>query len=280
MSTVLAVALLFEAVTARFAAEGTEVPNVFGWREPTKHRTTTHRISWVPGDDGALGDMGPAKQPGRNPRSLGTLRELVTVYLEAQDASAPEDELAQYTATRLLYDTWWRAVYLAGRGTVAIEKQSWVTAKLERRYGAAIRVVLAVEGMVPDEAQPIAPLGVRGVVDVELEDVEEQVESGPAPPAARAATTVPITLSGEQTIDTVAIVADDRVLVKDQGDGAENGIYVAAAGAWSRAADELEHGFFVHVEEGAVAGDSGWQLTTDDPIVIDTTELTFERISP
>ena len=55
--------------------------------------------------------------------------------------------------------------------------------------------------------------------------------------AVRAATTVNITLSGTQTIDTVSVVATNRVLVKNQTLPEENGIYVAAAGAWARATD-------------------------------------------
>lgn len=52
-----------------------------------------------------------------------------------------------------------------------------------------------------------------------------------------AATTANITLSGEQTIDNIAIVSGNRVLVKNQTAPAENGIYVAAVGAWARASD-------------------------------------------
>lgn len=45
-----------------------------------------------------------------------------------------------------------------------------------------------------------------------------------------------LALLGEQTIDGVA-TAGTRVLAKDQIDPAENGIYVTAAGAWTRADD-------------------------------------------
>jgi hypothetical protein len=49
-------------------------------------------------------------------------------------------------------------------------------------------------------------------------------------------TTANITLSGEQTIDGV-LTSSSRVLVKDQTDQTENGIYVSAAGAWTRSDD-------------------------------------------
>ena len=57
--------------------------------------------------------------------------------------------------------------------------------------------------------------------------------------SVRAASTASIAaLSGPMTIDGVALVAGDRVLVKDQAQAKENGIYVVpAAGAWKRAQD-------------------------------------------
>ena len=102
--------------------------------------------------------------------------------------------------------------------------------------------------------------------------------------SAHVATTGNITLSGTQTIDGIAVEAGDRVLVKNQTAGADNGIYVAAAGAWSRAADanttaEVTPGMFIFVEEGTVGGDNGFVLTTDAPITLDTTSLTFTQFS-
>src|SRR5574343_963665 len=55
--------------------------------------------------------------------------------------------------------------------------------------------------------------------------------------SCRAATTANITLSGTQTIDGVSVIAGDRVLVKNQSTASANGIYVVAAGAWSRSSD-------------------------------------------
>jgi phage-related tail fiber protein len=100
----------------------------------------------------------------------------------------------------------------------------------------------------------------------------------------KAASTGNLTLSGEQTVDGVALVASDRVLVKDQTTGSQNGIYVVAAGAWSRAADadsntEVTPGMFAFVEQGTVNADSGWVLTNDGAITLGTTALVFSQFS-
>ena len=100
--------------------------------------------------------------------------------------------------------------------------------------------------------------------------------------AVRVATTANITLSATQTIDGVSVVAGDRVLVKDQSTASTNGIYVVAAGAWTRAIDadtsaEIDS-MTVYVEAGTVNSDTVWTLTTNDP-VLNTTSLTFAQVS-
>lgn len=102
--------------------------------------------------------------------------------------------------------------------------------------------------------------------------------------SVRVATTANITLSGTQTIDGIAVIAGDRVLVKDQSTGSANGIYVVAAGSWSRSSDadsssDVTAGMFVFVEQGTVNADSGWVLTTDGAITLDTTALSFTQFS-
>lgn len=102
--------------------------------------------------------------------------------------------------------------------------------------------------------------------------------------SCRAATTGPITLSGTQTIDGVAVIAGDRVLVKDQGTGSTNGIYVVAAGAWTRSTDadtsvEVTSGMYTFISEGTTNADTGWVLATNDPIVLNTTALVFTQFT-
>jgi hypothetical protein len=102
--------------------------------------------------------------------------------------------------------------------------------------------------------------------------------------SVRVATTANITLSGTQTIDGVSVIAGDRVLVKNQTTGSANGIYVVAAGSWSRSADadtstEVTAGMFTFVEEGTSQADTSWVLTTNNPITLGTTALVFAQFS-
>lgn len=99
------------------------------------------------------------------------------------------------------------------------------------------------------------------------------------------ATTENIVLSDIQTIDGELLTAGARVLVKNQAQAKDNGIYVVpVAGAWKRAQDadtsiEVTPGLFVSVEKGIANGDSVWQLVTDAPIVLGTTALAFEMVA-
>ena len=101
--------------------------------------------------------------------------------------------------------------------------------------------------------------------------------------SVRAATTANITLSGAQSIDGVSVVAGNRVLVKDQTLPAANGIYVAAAGAWSRSDDMSISaecvGAFCFIEEGTVNADGGWVMSSNDTFVLATTAMVWTQFS-
>ena len=104
--------------------------------------------------------------------------------------------------------------------------------------------------------------------------------------SCRAATVSNITLSGTQTVDGVALVATNRILVKNQTAAEDNGIYVVAAGAWARSEDadntpagEVTSGMYTFITEGTVNADAGFILSTADPIVLGTTDLVFVQFS-
>jgi hypothetical protein len=89
------------------------------------------------------------------------------------------------------------------------------------------------------------------------------------------------TLAGLLTIDGVTLAAGDRVLVKDQTTASQNGIYVAASGAWARSYDgiqgDLVTGSMMLVTAGTLWTGSQWWLTTSGTITIGTTALTFSQ---
>ena len=119
----------------------------------------------------------------------------------------------------------------------------------------------------------------KNYIDTQSQGARDWKES------VRVATTANITLSGAQTIDGVAVVAGNRVLVKNQGAGTENGIYVAATGAWSRSSDaatstDVSPGMVVVVDTGTANAGTCWFLTTVGPIVLGTTALTFTKYTP
>jgi phage-related tail fiber protein len=102
--------------------------------------------------------------------------------------------------------------------------------------------------------------------------------------SVRVAATANVVLNGAQQIDGVAAVAGDRVLLPNQTLAKDNGLWVVANGDWVRASDastsaKVTPGLTVMVEEGVVNGDSLWHLTTNGPITLGTTALTFEMLA-
>jgi hypothetical protein len=106
--------------------------------------------------------------------------------------------------------------------------------------------------------------------------------------ATRVITISDITLAGSapSQVDGVNLAEDDRVLVSGQSDPTQNGLYIVSSvgtgsdGTWVRTSDgnetgEIAAGMIVMVTEGVIYHDTQWKLTTNDPIVIGTTALTF-----
>lgn len=146
-----------------------------------------------------------------------------------------------------------------------------------------VRIVLIVSNAASVELKidPSVVLATREYVDSAIVSAMNRLDYKQS---VRAATTASVTLSGLQTVDGVALAAGDRVLVKNQTNAVDNGLYVIAAGAWKRATDadensEVTPGLTVTVESGTAQADSVWQLVTDGVIVLGTTALTFQNIT-
>lgn len=101
--------------------------------------------------------------------------------------------------------------------------------------------------------------------------------------SVKVATVSNITLSGTQTIDNIAVSADDRVLVRDQTNKEDNGIYLVKSGSWERAKDmdagDEFAGAAVFVQQGDTYADCGFVCTNDGSVTVGTTEIAFVQFT-
>ena len=96
------------------------------------------------------------------------------------------------------------------------------------------------------------------------------------------ATTANITLSGLQTIDTYTTLLGDRVIVKNQSTSADNGIYIASSGAWTRSIDADTWNELVSaiafIEYGSQAG-GAWFCTVTPGGTLGVTPVTWAQFT-
>jgi hypothetical protein len=147
--------------------------------------------------------------------------------------------------------------------------------------GTTLGASVDAEGFtVTNLAEPVnaSDAATKGYVDAVAEGLHVHA-------SAVAATTgnVDLATGGLLTVDGVTLVAGDRVLVKSQTDSAENGIYVAAAGAWSRAADynssaEVQGGDFTFVTGGTLYASTGW-VQVNTVTTLGTDPIEFDQFS-
>jgi hypothetical protein len=175
-------------------------------------------------------------------------------------------------------------------GTIALlDDVSAATTGITKLMGTANGIAtLGPDGKIKSSELPTT-LAAYGITDVYTKaDVYNKTEitniiQGFNPKqSVKVATTNNITLTGTQTIDGVALAVGDRVLVKNQVTGSQNGIYAVSATNWTRTTDadiatELVSAF-CFVERGNTNAHTGWVCTTND-IVIGTTSISFVQFS-
>ena len=173
-------------------------------------------------------------------------------------------------------------------GTAVTVTPAWtsVTGKPTTLSGYGITDALALTGGTLTGALTLAADPTAALQAATKQYVDNAITGLDFKQSVRATTTANITLSGTQTIDGVALIAGDRVLVKDQTTANQNGIYVVAAGSWSRASDadnspagEVTAGMYAFIEEGTTYASSGWVLATANPITLGTTNLSFQQFN-
>ncbi|UIS25219.1 tail fiber protein [Erythrobacter phage vB_EliS-L02] len=169
-------------------------------------------------------------------------------------------------------------------GTLIIPTGGTATLK---RVAADTFNLIGVTNQDPALPSPVAEAPVDGTFYVRQDGSWVSLPPNTVP-KVRAASTANVTLASDvengDTLDGVTLATGDRILLKDQTAPAENGIYVvAASGAPARAtdansSDELVN-YAAFVSEGSTNADKFFQCTTNAPIVVGTTGLTFTEVA-
>ena len=236
---------------------------------------TTTELNYVDGVTSGIQGQLDAKAPINNPAFTGTVSLVSDLVFEGATANDFETTV---TATDPTAD---RTITLPDNSGTVILSSNTVNSLAVPTAEFSMNSQKIVSLADPQNPQDAAT---KAYVDAARSGLDVKA-------SVRVATTANITsLSGFADggeIDGVTLSAanNDRVLVKNQSTASENGIYVLTfTSGLMRAQDanssaEVTSGMFTFVSEGTVNSDSGWVLTTNDTITLDTTELTFVQFS-
>lgn len=140
-------------------------------------------------------------------------------------------------------------------------------------------IVTSIAGVTPANDQ--IPT-VKAVSDYVASSVTSMAWKEPVVVASTVALTLATGFAEDEVIDGVTLVAGDRILIKDQADASENGIYIVTAAAPTRATDADTAakltGATVLVEGGSVGADLAYTNTVSAPVV-GTDDITFVKIA-
>ena len=268
------------------------IPTVTATDESTKAASTAYVIAKIEAEAPTLNVGSATKlETGRNISATGDISWSVSSFDGTADATATatlaNSGITAGTYTKVTVDSKGRAT--AGATLAAADIPTLEASKISD-FDTQVRTSRLDQMAVPTASVSLNGQKITGLADptagqdaatkVYVDSVAQGLD---VKDSVVVATTEDITLSGEQTVDGVAVVSGARILVKDQATAAQNGIYVVAAGAWSRAAGADSWNAlvsaFVFVEQGTVNKDSGWVCTVDSGNTLETDDISWSQFS-
>ncbi len=239
--------------------------------------------------------------------TTGKLEDLAVTELKLASDSVTTEKIlnANVTFAKLASDVWSDSIELLDDDKLAKSSaiKAYVSSAVSGGIGAADTDDLAegasnlyftaaraksaavVDSTANDETDQAPSVhSIKAYVNLKF---EEAVQGLDIKHSARVASVADVTIATPgASIDGVSLNNGDRVLLKNQTDATENGIYVwnGAASAMTRSADadntpgaEVTTGMFIFVESGTVNAATSWILHTTGTIDLGTTALDFEQ---
>lgn len=209
-----------------------------------------------------------------NPSAVSFLRVNADNTVSALDAATFRTAIGAGTSS-----TTGTVTSVGGTGTVSgLTLTGTVTTSGNLTLGGTLSVAASNFASQSANTVLIAPSGAAGTPTFRLLTLED-IPDAWTKRSVTVATTANITLSGTQTIDGVAVVAGNRVLVKNQTTASQNGIYVVAAGAWTRALDADTSskiaGAVVNVDSGTTNGGKVFDTDFKSSDTLGTTAMSW-----
>jgi hypothetical protein len=219
--------------------------------------------------------------------ALGTATPTaITGTASAGSATAPskEDHTHAFTPTQDLSMATYKLTNLGTptSGTDAVTK-TYADSKLALTGGTMSGAIAMGTSKITGLGTPTADTDAanKGYVD----SVAQGLDTKASVVAATAtAGTLATSFANGQIVDGVTLATTDRILIKNQADATENGIYtVNASGAPTRSTD-MDNGTefpgaYVFVEQGTVNADTGWVCTNNAPVTLGTTNIVWTQFS-
>jgi hypothetical protein len=210
----------------------------------------------------------------------------ITGTASAGSASVPskEDHTHAFTPTQDLSMATYKLTNLGTptSGTDAVTK-TYADSKLALTGGTMSGAIAMGTSKITGLGTPTADTDAanKGYVD----SVAQGLDTKASVIAATAtAGTLATSFANGQVVDGVTLATTDRILIKNQADATENGIYtVNASGAPTRSTD-MDNGTefpgaYVFVEQGTVNADTGWVCTNNAPVTLGTTNIVWTQFS-
>lgn len=144
---------LYDNVQAVLTDAGLPTVLKFGQRqvgEQVNRDSDGNRVLFVPGQDGKLGRLGPARRPGGNPRVVVTLQEAFTVFVWATDKTDASSEQAQYRALMTLHEQVCRALYLSGGALLQWGEPQLILKDVTKSFGMELKLPMSIQTPIKD----------------------------------------------------------------------------------------------------------------------------------